>query len=157
MRALVALGCLAASGCMSTTQFPGTYSHAGFSSEQAEVLKDVVDAWCQAANWCMEETEWPYGGLVFTMVDDYEDYGRKKNSAAFYRSGRIVLDSQMPYLKSNPIYLWDVLAHEMVHVCDLSHLPIEGWIMSETMRPEAPPPPMIDFMMVRMVRNGCHE
>lgn len=122
--ALLALGC-------SANQPPPTYSvGVGFDDAHAEVIRDVMAAWCSRVGYCPTEvasTDWGNFSMVsggFIPEDPGackgEGEGECKVDAHNQDGARVQMWEESPRIEDLD-YFWVIMAHEVGHYCIGDH------------------------------------
>lgn len=101
---------------------PASYAiDPAFSPEQAEVIRDVVRAWCESARaFCPAELAWGAAEAEIHADADYGRHGRQGGSFAFadrYAPG-VWVDVASPWAGDLHVF-WRGLAHEFGHLAGL--------------------------------------
>lgn len=110
-------------GCYQTRVPPETISiDSDFSSAEAEVIRDAVSAWCDAVEWCPEETSnvMARGRFVRTYTTGHES--SEGRVPAYNADWRIVVAPEGERLDM----LWTIVAHEIGHWCTTPGSGVDG-------------------------------
>lgn len=157
MRTAIATLALALTGCLHQNPLPQTYSvsESAFGPERTAVIHDVVAALCASdAQWCMTEVDGIDADLRFTADWEYETRGRGPDSFAYFQQDLVRVNPHH-FAWDDMALLWVTVAHEAVHACDMSHVPVAGHLMSAHTDPDNPPAMVIDSDTARFITMGC--
>lgn len=96
-----------------------------FTPDQAAVIKDVFQAWCDAVGYCPVRDDTSIFGFVFIAPGDLGSSDACPAGQTCFVAGRnyifyIMISSEPWALK--PKRLWEHLAHEVGHYCIKNHL-----------------------------------
>lgn len=91
-------------------------------SAQAEVVRDVVAAWCASARtYCPTEVDWTWARARLYWATEYAQYNRQEGSCAFTVQGdsTIRLNADSAECFEDLHVFWLVAAHEVGHLSGL--------------------------------------
>lgn len=101
---------------------PASYAiDPAFSAEQAEIIRDVVRAWCESERaFCPAEAAWGEGEASIDLDANYERHGRQDGSFAFADrwAPAVWVDAAHPAIGDLHVF-WRGLAHEFGHLSGL--------------------------------------
>lgn len=147
-------------GCAPSVDPPETFSiDSDFSPAEAAVIRDAVDAWCEAVGWCPEETDdaEARGRYVRSFVTGKEP-GPGKNCPGYNDTWRVVIADQRGAWGGNLDMLWEIAAHETGHWCAVAGTGVDGMGHTESglMAAEQREPVLtIDYRAIRAWQDGC--
>lgn len=112
-------------GCVGHLNPPSTYGiDPGFTDNQAAVIKDVFQAWCDKTGYCPSQNDRSFHGFIFISTTSFGESHSCPSGKICFIAGRnygthIAISDKL--LALGPDQLWLHVAHEVGHYCNKAH------------------------------------